>query len=266
MQQIIGAVTGAGKLIYLGTIPAHLKRASQDAIIQTYNQVIDELMAQLRADYPADYLTFEPPDFDGHFTSNSQELGPDLVHPNGAGYQSMGRLWCEALNGQQGLSCLDDDRDGLLNSVELLNVTNPENVDTDGDGPVDGDDGMVPVDTIVAGIDNDGDGYIDGEQGFGTDALAADSDGDRLNDGLEVANGADPLDPGSWPSLADGDIAPLGAPDGDINAGDLLVGMRLVLGLETASPLELAHGDLYPPGAPDGLFNIQDLILFQQLP
>lgn len=31
--------------------------------------------------------------------------------------------------------------------------------------------------------------------------------------------------------IADGDVAPLGAPDGIVNAGDLLIMVRIVLGL-----------------------------------
>ena len=115
-------------------------------------------------------------------------------------------------------------------------------------------------------MDNNGDGFVDGELDYATDPLLADSDDDRLNDGLEVAYASDPLDPGSWPALADGDIAPLGAPDGEINAGDILVATRIVLGLEPATALELAHGDLYPPGSPDGVINLQDLILIRKLP
>ena len=266
MQQIIDAVLATGKRVYPGKIPAHYKSSRQDGIIQSYNQVIDELMDQLTVDYPADYAGFTPPDMHSYFTNNPAEIGSDGIHPNGAGYQSMARLWCEALNGQPGMRCLDDDGDGLLNATELLMGTDPALADTDGDGLVDGSDGQVLLAAVSGGIDNNGDGYADGEQGFGTDPLQVDSDGDRLDDGLEAGNGADPLDPDSWPALADGDIAPLGNPDGAINAGDILIGLRLLMGLELATALELAHGDLYPPGSPDGVFNLQDMILLQQLP
>ena len=265
MQQIIDAVVAAGKRIYLGKIPAYLKSAGQDVIIQSYNQVIDELMNHLKIIYPADYAGFSPPDMHTYFTDNPSEISSDEIHLNGTGYQSMARLWCEALNGQPGLYCLDNDRDGLLNSVEILQGSNPALADTDGDGLVDGSDGHVLLAAVSGGIDNNGDGYADGEQSYATDPLLADSDGDRLNDGLEAGNNADPLDPDSWPALADGDIAPLGNPNGVINAGDLLIGMRLLLGLESATALELAHGDLYPPGSPDGVFNLQDMLLLQQL-
>jgi beta-glucanase (GH16 family) len=67
-----------------------------------------------------------------------------------------------------------------------------------------------------------------------------------------------------YPVYADGDLAPLGAPDGQINTGDYLVASRIVLDQITPTELEYAHGDLYPPGEPDGLINVQDLLLLQQ--
>jgi len=68
----------------------------------------------------------------------------------------------------------------------------------------------------------------------------------------------------SYPVYADGDLAPLGAPDGLINSADYLIGSRIVLDQITPTELEYAHGDLYPPGAPDGVINLQDLLLLQQ--
>jgi hypothetical protein len=68
----------------------------------------------------------------------------------------------------------------------------------------------------------------------------------------------------SYPVYADGDLAPLGAPDGVTNSADYLVTTRIALGLVTATELELSHGDLYPPGSPDGVINLQDLLLLQQ--
>jgi beta-glucanase (GH16 family) len=68
----------------------------------------------------------------------------------------------------------------------------------------------------------------------------------------------------SYPIYADGDLAPLGTPDGFINSADYLVATRIVLGQLTPGELEYAHGDIYPAGAPDGVINIQDLLLLQQ--
>ena len=68
----------------------------------------------------------------------------------------------------------------------------------------------------------------------------------------------------TYPVYADGDLAPLGAPDGLINTADYLVGSRIALDLLAPGDLELSHGDLYPPSAPDGVINLQDLVLLQQ--
>ena len=94
---------------------------------------------------------------------------------------------------------------------------------------------------------------------------AADSDFDFVNDDVEIALGSNPLDGTSLPVIADGDLAPLAAPDGVLNAADLLVAQRIVLGDLTPTLLDLAHGDVYPVGAPDGLINISDLILIRQM-
>jgi len=64
---------------------------------------------------------------------------------------------------------------------------------------------------------------------------------------------------------ADGDLAPLGAPDGLVNSADYLIANRIVLENLTATQLEYSHGDVYPPGAPDDVINIQDLLLIQKL-
>ena len=116
LQPIIDAAVpqppmGAGKLVFFAKIPPYLKNNQRNQKVQGYNQVIDELVGQLKADYPSSYLTYTPPDFHSHFTANQAEMSSDLIHPNGSGYQSMGRLWCEALNGLQGWFCLDNDND-----------------------------------------------------------------------------------------------------------------------------------------------------------
>ena len=59
------------------------------------------------------------------------------------------------------------------------------------------------------------------------------------------------------PSQPDGDCAPLGSPDGNINAADYLVCMRIALGELPPTLLEKAHGDLNF----DGLINTSDLVL-----
>ena len=90
----------------------------------------------------------------------------------------------------------------------------------------------------------------------GTDPLIADTDGDGFNDGVEVGNGTDPLDITSLPD-PDGDLAPHGSPDGVLNAADILIATRFVVGgLQPDSP-DLAHGDMNN----NGVIDPGDLIL-----
>ena len=63
---------------------------------------------------------------------------------------------------------------------------------------------------------------------------------------------------------ADGDLAPLGSPDGLIDAADYLIANRIVHSQITATNLEMSHGDVYPVGAPNGLIDIHDLLLIQK--
>ena len=138
----------------------------------------------------------------------------------------------------------DDDNDGLSDSLEVTLGTDPLVTDSDGDTLSDFDE-----------VNQDGDptAYTPGQD---LNPLLADTDTDGLRDDT------DPI-PLTF-NFNDGDLAPLGAPDGVVNAADLLIGQRIVLGLLIPNTLELAHGDLYPPGAADGIINLQDLILLQR--
>jgi hypothetical protein len=159
-------------------------------------------------------------------------------------------------------------------------VANPDQLDTDGDGSGDACDD-----------DDDGDGLSDVfEQGIMTNPLLSDSDGDGLSDFFEVNYDNDPdaytpgmdLNPLSDDTDADGhfdavdpipltfnfddgDVAPPGSPDGNINAGDYVVMIRIALELVTPGGSELAHGDLYPVGAPDGVIGLPDVLQLLQL-
>ena len=138
--------------------------------------------------------------------------------------------------------------------------------DTDGDGLSDNDELTIYL-TSPTNADSDGDNLNDGDEviTYGTNPNAVDTDGDFVNDDIEVSLGSNPLDNASLPVIADGDLAPLGAPDGVLNAADLLIAQRIVLGSVVPSLLDLAHGDVYPVGNPDGLINVSDLILIRQL-
>lgn len=61
--------------------------------------------------------------------------------------------------------------------------------------------------------------------------------------------------------IADGDLAPWNAPDGNINGADMLIANQLVLGLRTAGPLQIAHGDMDL----DAVIDLADLMLIQQI-
>ena len=159
----------------------------------------------------------------------------------------------------------DSDGDGVDDVTERANGTDPNLVDSDGDGLTDGATGFVLLGAVPGGIDKDGDGFADGELDYGTDPNLVDTDGDQISDTLEADLGSNPLSAGSWPAIADGDLAPLGSPDGIINAADLLIAERILQGSVTPLPLQFAHGDLYPAGSPDGIINLSDVILLLNL-
>lgn len=152
----------------------------------------------------------------------------------------------DADNDGSGDACdSDDDNDGLDDAIENILGTDPLVADSDGDGLSDFDE---------VNIDDDPSSY---QAGVDTDPSNPDTDGDGLLDGADP----DPL----VAYVGDGDLAPHGAPDGNINAADLLIAQRIALNFMAATAIDRSHGDVYPPGAPDGVINISDLLLIRQL-
>jgi hypothetical protein len=138
-----------------------------------------------------------------------------------------------------GDSCdLDIDGDGLLNTDEVIYGTDPLNPDTDNDLLVDGDEINL----------------------YSTDPLNPDTDNDGYRDGAEASEGSNPLDPQSIPVItADGDVSL----DGNVNAADILLSQRHLLGLTSLNAEQLAHGDLYPVLG-DSLLTLSDTLLIMK--
>jgi hypothetical protein len=61
-----------------------------------------------------------------------------------------------------------------------------------------------------------------------------------------------------------GDLAPRGASDGQLNAGDLVILQRILLGDIVPTADELLIGDVSPLGLPDSQINASDLMILQR--
>ena len=174
----------------------------------------------------------------------------------------------------------DIDGDGVENILDAFPYDPAETTDTDGDGIGNNAD-----------TDDDNDGLSDVfEISIGTDTLLVDSDGDGLTDYAEVAYDGDvatytpgsDLNPLSTDTdqdgiadntdpiplnynYADGDVGPLGNPDGLLNQADLVIMKQILNGVISVGINELTHADLYPQGAPDGKIDLSDMVILQQL-
>jgi len=164
----------------------------------------------------------------------------------------------------------DADSDGIPNVLDNCPIEpNTDQLDTDGDG--DGD---------ACDADDDNDGLSDDDEinSYFTNPILYDTDGDTIADGVEVTNGTNPNSADSdgddvtdnidiQPLIFNvaGDVAPLGSPDGIVNAADMLIQTQFALGIASPDPIGLQNGDLYPPGSPDEVIGTSDLILMMQL-
>jgi hypothetical protein len=164
---------------------------------------------------------------------------------------------------------LDADGDGYNHDNDNCRlVSNPTQADLDGDGigdacddDIDGD-GLSNTQEAALGTDprkpdTDGDGLTDGAEvnTYGTNPLLADTDGDGLTDGQEVTLY------GTNPKVSNkGDLAPKNAPDGVINAADLMMLVRFVEGLDAPTARDLILGDMNR----DGVLDIRDVLLLRR--
>lgn len=163
------------------------------------------------------------------------------------------QIYC-GISAGTNLTCPDTDHDGLNDCFEQQIGTDINLIDTDGDGLTDyfevNYDGNAsnydPFNTITM-------------TGGDLNATSTDTDGDGTPDNEEINTGSNPLDQNSVPPT-NGDING----DGQLNAGDLLLAFRHVLGLVALNTAQISRGDLYPAATGDGLFNLSDLLLLQQ--
>jgi hypothetical protein len=109
-------------------------------------------------------------------------------------------------------------------------------------------------------------GLTDGDEAlvYGTNPTLRDSDSDGFGDDVELGVVTDANDPaGPWPP-ADGDLAPAGIYDGQVNVADYLMAQRMALGLISRTELDIAHGDLQPIGTSAGVIDTADVLLILQ--
>lgn len=149
-----------------------------------------------------------------------------------------------------------------VGNISVHTSTNP---DSDGDGLTDIAEINVYGSNPTLG-DTDLDGLSDGDEVniHGTDPTNPDTDGDGVNDGDEVAAGTDPLNPASFPTVANGDING----DGVVNVADVLLGHQILTGKLMPTAGQLQRGDVAPliGGVPasNGQFNLGDVLVIQR--
>ena len=188
--------------------------------------------------------------------------------------------WVAPDGDEDGIPDVDDNCPAVANSNQLNNDNDAQgdicDDDDDNDGlsdiderNFDGDPAYDPLtDTDPFKADTDGDGVSDyNEINFdGLIAYSPETDMNPLSQNTDNDAYLDGVDPIPLTiNIEDGSVAPYGSPNLTVDAGDLLVGIQLVLGIKETTNLEKAHMDLYPVGAPDGEITLSDYILLQKL-
>ena len=155
----------------------------------------------------------------------------------------------------------DDDNDGVLDTDEIADGTDPLDADSDDDGLNDGEEDSLGSDPNNP--DTDGDGTPDNEDDFPLDAnedtdtdgdgvgdnTDTDDDGDGVSDADEVADGTEPLNPDSdGDGLDDGEERDRGTDttDPDTDNDGLNDGDEIEEGTDPLNP------DTDGDGSPDG--------------
>jgi len=171
------------------------------------------------------------------------------------------------LNLYGALSIVDTDLDGLPNNIDS---------DDDNDGLPDSVETSPGIGTGPLDADSDDDGLTEGFEvnydpsppdtysfGLNTDPLNPDTDNDGFKDGMEVAAGHDPLLGGDAPVWGDTDD------NGVVNAADIVLLMRAVLGLNTLQDDQKARVDIAPVvagvPAPDNKVTLGDLLVVERI-
>jgi len=168
--------------------------------------------------------------------------------------------------------------DGDASSYILGQDLNPLLIDSDGDNlsdyfevAFDGDVSSYTfgLDLNPLLIDSDGDTLSDYEElawdgdvtsyvpGNDLNPLSSDTDGDSF------ADNTDPI-PFNY-NYSDGDVAPLGSPDGIVNVADYVIFQRILQQNLMPSVNEITHGDIYPVGAPDGVIDLSDYLQLKNM-
>ncbi len=184
--------------------------------------------------------------------SASMNWTSSLDGPLGSGASVLTQL----TEGVHTLSASATDSGGKTASASVT-VTSYGSSDSDADGLPDNWEfanfGSL-AQTGTGDFDSDGLNNL-GEFSSGASPTNPDSDSDGLSDGDEVnVYGLDPMHSDK------GDVGPRGAPDRQLNAGDLVVMTRLVTGQIAPSALETALADINR----DSQLNAADLLLLQR--
>jgi thermitase len=216
------------------------------------------------------------PATEGCLTWNS---GTSMASPHVAGAAAL--LWSHLFPGQSPATCVSPGgvpcnavvRSHLEYGADSTGASGQNFLAWSQHGRLNIHSALALIDTDLDGIpdaadpDADNDGLTNSQEAsLGTDPLRADTDGDGFGDGMEIAAGHDPLNNANvpvWGDLND---------DGLVNAADVLLATRAVLGQISLTPAESVRGNVAPlaNGAPryppvDGpALDVADLHLIQR--